>query len=510
MAAESRAGDTVRALVEARAEASPDAAWLIAPDERRVVTFAALAARCRQLARDFARHGARPGERVAFLLPNGAEAASLFVAAMAAGMAATPLSLVAQPDLLAYVLAHSGARLVYTDARHRPLLAKALGDAARLVAVAAPPPWPQPDAGDPGWPFPAPKAGDDALLMYTSGTTGRPKGVRLSQNNVLAGARFVSEAHALGPADRALAVLPLYHINAQIVTVLATLVHGGSLVMPERFSAKAFWPLAARYRCTWLNVVPTIIAYLLNGEDGSTRGLDLASVRFCRSASAPLSPDHHRAFESRFGIGIVETMGLTETAAPVFTNPLDPARRKIGSPGQAFGSEARIADTEGRSLADGETGEIQIRGANVMQGYLDDEAETARTFTGDGWLKTGDLGHRDRDGFYFVTGRLKELIIKGGENIAPREIDEVLLAHPALLEAAAIGIPDPFYGQDVAAGVVARPGQAVGEAELLDFCRERLGRFKAPREIRLLSELPKGPSGKIQRLKLLALWQDTA
>lgn len=335
--------------------------------------------------------------------------------------------------------------------------------------------------------------------MYTSGTTGRPKGVLLSHGNVTTGAAFVSEAQQLTVADRVLAVLPMYHINAQIVTALAPLVHGGSLVMPRRFSVGGFWKQAMAFRCTWLNVVPTMIAYLL--EAPAPADLDPAAIRFCRSASAPLSPEHHRAFEQRFGI--IETMGLTETAAPVFTNPLDPARRKIGSPGQAFGNEARAVDLEtGQKLADGIPGEIQIRGPNVMSAYYKAPEESARAFTADGWLRTGDLGYRDADGFYFITGRLKELIIKGGENIAPREIDEVLLTHPAVLEAAAVGVPDARYGQEILAGVVLKPGASCDATALRDYCAEKLGRFKAPRHFRILPELPKGPSGKIQRLRL--------
>jgi long-chain acyl-CoA synthetase len=298
-----------------------------------------------------------------------------------------------------------------------------------------------------------------------------------------------------------LAVLPLYHINAQIVTVLAPLFHGGSVVMPYRFSTNQFWTQASDHRCTWLNLVPTMIAFLLNGAPPVR---DLSAIRFCRSASAPLPPEHHVAFEHHTGIDVIETMGLTEAAGPVFSSTLHPAGRKIGSPGRPFGNKARVVDpASGVPVADGTAGEIQIRGPNVMQGYHKDPAETAKAMTPDGWLRTGDLGYRDEDGFFFVTGRLKELIIKGGENIAPREIDEALLRHPALLEAAAVGAPDPLYGQDIEAGVVVKPGMTVSEAELRAFCEQQLGRFKTPRSVRILNELPKGPSGKVQRLRLL-------
>ena len=492
--------DDVRALVDAQAASRPQSPFVIEAETGRALTFADLRASALAIASLLAAHGLKAGDRVGLLLPNGIEATTLFVAVMAAGCVATPLSLLARPEQLAYVMSHSGCKLVFVASQQLEILNEAQAGLSRQVKVET---VSAPFVGSLGdWPSPAGASGSDALLMYTSGTTGRPKGVRLSHANVLAGARFVSEAHALESADRVLAVLPLYHINAQIVTVLAPLWHGGSLVMPERFSVNRFWHWASDYRCTWLNVVPTMIAYLLNGPDPEG---DLSTVRFCRSASAPLAAEHHLGFERRFGIGIIETMGLTETAAPVFTNPLSRETRKVGSPGQAFGNRARIADpVTGETLDDDREGEIQIHGANVMAGYLDDEAETARAFTTDGWLRTGDLGRRDSDGFYFVTGRLKELIIKGGENIAPREIDEALLRHPAVLEAAGYGVAHSLYGQDVEAAVVLKPGVKASEDDLRQFCRDILGDFKSPRAIRILDDLPKGPSGKLQRLRLLS------
>ena len=205
-------------------------------------------------------------------------------------------------------------------------------------------------------------------------------------------------------------------------------------------------------------MVPTIISYLLEG-DVAAGAKRWPRIRFCRSASAALPPEHLRAFERKFGIGIIETMGLTETVAPCFSNPLDPAQRKLGSVGRASGCEARVIDAALQPLPDGQTGEIAIRGAERDARLLQERrGNTAKRFTPDGWLRTGDLGHRDADGFFFVTGRIKELIIKGGENIAPREIDEALLRHPAVLEAAAVGIPDRHYGQEIMACVVLRDG----------------------------------------------------
>lgn len=504
-----RTGETVRALLEGQAAIRPQQTCFIAPETGRSLNFGDLLEGSRRLADFLHGQGLPAGAHIAWLLPNGLQVYSLFVACMAAGYVATPLNLLAQAEQLAYVLEHSDSQLVFVSAEHADRLHQALRLVLRQIAVLVVDPDRAEIAGEAaasGWPLPDPLPESPALLMYTSGTTGRPKGVLLAHGNVTAGARFVSEAHQLTPADRVLAGLPMYHINAQIVTVLAPLAHGGSLLMPKRFGVGTFWSLAAQYRCTWINVVPTMIAYLLAAP--LPDGLDLAAIRFCRSASAPLPPEHHRAFEERFGIGIIETMGLTETAAPVFTNPLAAAERRIGSPGRAFGNEARTVDLEtGLPLPDGLPGEIQIRGPNVMAGYYKAPDETAKAFSEHGWLRTGDLGYRDADGFYFITGRLKELIIKGGENIAPREIDEVLLAHPAVLEAAVVGVPDVYYGQDILAGVVLKPGLSCAEADLRHYCHEKLGQFKTPRLFRFLADLPKGPSGKIQRLKLLEVPQ---
>jgi acyl-CoA synthetase (AMP-forming)/AMP-acid ligase II len=283
-------------------------------------------------------------------------------------------------------------------------------------------------------------------------------------------------------------------------------VSGGSIVMPHRFSVSQWWPLVARHWPTWLNMVPTIIAYLLNGPDLTPdQAAACRNVRFGRSASAPLPPEQHRAFEERFGFSVVEAMGLTECASVAFTNPLEKSARKYGSPGRPLGVEARVVDRAGQPVDSGARGEIELRGPNVMLGYFKSPEATASALRSEGWLKTGDIGYRDADGFFYITGRLKELIIKGGENIAPREIDEALLAHPAVLEAAAVGVPDPAYGQEILACVVVKPGATCTEEELRAHCLRTLGRYKSPRYLKLVAQLPKGPSGKVQRLKLTEL-----
>jgi long-chain acyl-CoA synthetase len=281
----------------------------------------------------------------------------------------------------------------------------------------------------------------------------------------------------------------------------------GGIIAPHHFSVSAWWDLAQKYQATWINMVPTIIAYLINVAKSTgkkpTRE-DLKLIRFGRSASAPLPPEQHKEFEALFGITVIEAMGMTESSSMVFCNPHD-ERRRYGSPGLPCGVEAKVIDPSGLVLGDQTVGEICLRGNNVMSAYYKGEAETQKAFGGDAWLKTGDLGMRDTDGFYFITGRLKELIIKGGENIAPREIDEALLKHPAVLDAAAVGIPDANYGQEIMACIILKDNVSCSEVEMRDFCIKTLGKFRTPKVIKFVRDLPRGASGKVQRLKLLDL-----
>ena len=502
MDAGERSMKSVRELVDACAARAPDAVYLVAPESGRRITFGELADSCRAVQVWLEQRGLAPGSHVSVVMGNGPQTVRLLLGAMYGGYCVNPINLLSQPEQMRFVLDHADASLVFVApewAERVRAMATSIARTLEIVVVD-----PDDDAltgAAVGSAAPAPD--HPALLMYTSGTTGKPKGVLLTQANLAANAQAISREHRLGPDDRVTAVLPLYHINAFAVTMLAPLAHGGSLVMPPKFSAKGFWPLVIEHGCTWLNVVPTMISYLLEADTPARE--QLAAVRFCRSASAALPPEHHRAFEAKFGIGIVETMGLTETVAPCFSNPIEPELRKVGSVGRASGCEARVVDAGGRPLPDGTVGEIVMRGPQVMAGYYKNPEASAAAFFAGGWLRSGDLGYRDSDGFYFVTGRIKELIIKGGENIAPREIDEVLLKHPAVLDAAAVGIPDRHYGQEIMACVIVRQGRQCTKDELRDFCERELGRFKAPKVIRFVDELPRGPSGKVQRLKLAEL-----
>jgi acyl-CoA synthetase (AMP-forming)/AMP-acid ligase II len=509
------------------------ATFVISPDTGLSITYGQLVQQTQQLAAYYQSLGLKPGAHIGLMAQNGLQTLVLFTATICAGYVIAPMNLLSQGQSLAYALDHCDCDLLWlsydyqaqfetaapllqrqfiaqvfdVDALSLPCLSKVVNanlvsddrSQSDRVAIANP-------VGSNSF-----NSSSPALLMYTSGTTGQPKGAYLTQANLLHAASNVVAWHGFTAQDRVLSSLPIYHINGQVIATLSPFLSGGSIVTPHKFSASSWWSWVAQYQPTWINVVPTIIAYLLNQAAQPSDASAGQHLRFARSASAPLPVAQQRAFEARFGVNVVEAMGMTECASVIFCNPMAVKRRKIGTPGLPCGVQAKVVhpqDTAYVALAAGVQGEIVLRGGNVMAQYYKDEVKTRDALTPDGWLKTGDLGHCDADGFFFITGRLKELIIKGGENIAPREIDDVLLAHPAVLEAAAFAIDSPAYGQDIAAAVVLKPaGQGDASMDgsveaLLAHCQQQLGRFKSPSQIIFIAELPKGPSGKVQRLKL--------
>ncbi len=497
----------VRATIDAQAIAHPDRIYMVDPVTGEAITFCELQKRVRSVAHYIEKQGIKRGEAVAFAASNSPETAVVILGIFYGGYLATAINLVAGNSVISYVLQHSETKLIFTNVAGQLALEACRKEISEIPVRTI-------DAGlfefEAGENVHANASYTGGLLMYTSGTTGRPKGVVLSQENLLAGGENTALAHQLNCKDRGMCVLPLYHINGMCVTVMGALVSGSSLVIPPKFSVNGFWPTIAKQKCTWFSVVPTHISYLLHENSEPSVAKDIETLRFGRSASAPLSPDVQSAFESKFGVPIIETMGLTETAAQILSNPLPPATRKIGSPGIAFGNEVRICDDNQNELARGEEGEVLVRGSNVMQYYLKNEDATSQAITSDGWLRSGDLGRMDEDGYVYITGRLKELIIKGGENIAPREIDEALYSHEDVVEAAAFACKCPQYGERVEAAVMLSAGSKTNENILADICRSKLGSFKTPDRIHFLPELPKGPSGKIQRLKLTEIYDQTS
>ncbi|MGB1310887.1 MAG: AMP-binding protein [Leucothrix sp.] len=506
---------TLRELIDLQASFRPNQTYLITPETDQQMSYAQLQQHAQDFSQQLAQAGIGKGDKVAMLLDNGYWTVAIMLGAMYSGAVIVPMNAVAGASVLEYVLDHSDSRMLFVSPHYQdkyPKLVKT-ASAAMPVSVVEQSCFAfntNTDTAFDSETLEPITPEDAAVLIYTSGTTGRPKGVQLSHKNVLAGAQNTADAHRLMDTDRGLCVLPLYHINAEIVSVLGALVSGGSLVLPPKFSVSSFWTLMAEKECTWFSLVPTIVAYLLDHaeREGIADSVDdyiRTKVRFGRSASAPLSPEMHKAFEEKFSVSLIETMGLTETAAQILSNPLPPGKIKYGSPGVAVGNEAKIIDENGQECSRGVSGELMIRGDNVLSAYYKNEAATNEAITADNWLHTGDLAMQDEEGYFFITGRLKELIIKGGENISPREIDEVLFSHSAVLEAAAFAVDHREYGQEVMACVVLKQDVSVDCEALRAFAETELGKFKAPQQVYIMDELPKGPSGKVQRLKLADL-----
>ena len=496
-------------VLEYWAQQQPDRVLLFAPEPNLTLSYHQLLNEAQHLHAWFDQLKISKHGHVGLLMHNGRQTTSLFLETMVGGRVITPFNLLAPPEQLAYSLDHSDIEILFYAPNNKDALFTALPYVKRTVPLIEL----DPDAAVGPYmhtePIHLPELTENhpALLMYTSGTTGTPKGVLLSHRNLMHAGKSVGEWHSLNPDDVVLSSLPIYHINGQCISTITPFYTGGAIISPHHFSVSAWWDLAQRYQATWINMVPTIIAYLINAAKSTgkkpTREA-LKRIRFGRSASAPLPPEHHKEFETLFGITVIEAMGMTESSSMVFCNPHD-ERRRYGSPGLPCGVEAKVIDPNGIAQSDQIVGEICLRGNNVMSTYYKGEAETQKAFGADAWLKTGDLGMRDTDGFYFITGRLKELIIKGGENIAPREIDEALLKHPAVLDAAAVGIPDVNYGQEIMACIILKDDMSCDETELRDFCIKTLGKFRTPKIIKFVKDLPRGASGKVQRLKLIEL-----
>ena len=446
--------------------------------------------------------GVRRGDVVGVVLRNGPEYLELWWAILWLGAVLNPVN----PDLTgretAEILADSGASAVVCheeaatalEAR-RPQLA-ALAQVIAVAQRSADPLEVLRGAGTIAEPEPvAPH--DLAALLYTSGTTGRPKGAMLSHRNLLADTWMLAELLPLGRGDVLGMVLPLFHVNAQVVTTLVPLLIGGQVAMWERFSASGFWATVKEFEPVTFSAVPTMLAALLHapGADGA----ETNTLRFVICGAAPLSPALFRRFEEKFGVAILEGYGLTEGTCCSTLNPfLGP--RKIGSIGiPTRGQEVVILDEQGAIAPVGIRGELCVRGPNVMQGYFNRPDATSEALL-DGWLHTGDIGYRDDDGFFFLVDRKKDMIIRGGENIYPREIEDVLLEHPAVHGAAVIGRPDEVRGEEVHAVIVLAPGFELARVE--EHCRELLAAFKVPSSWQVVDELPKTSTGKIDKKPL--------
>ena len=445
-------------------------------------------------------------DAVAIVLPNGPEMASAFVSIGAAATTA-PLNPAYRRDEFRFYLEDLDAKLLIVEhGSTSPALevAKDLGieiatlrfDAnqpAGLFELEGAPHAPRSDG------FANPE--DVALVLHTSGTTSRPKIVPLSQRNVCASAGNVAASIALTRDDRCLNIMPLFHIHGLIAAVLASLDAGASVHCTPGFNALHFFRWLEEVRPTWYTGVPTMHQAILARAARNEGTVRAAGLRLIRSSSASLPPQVMAALEETFGAPVIEAYGMTEAAHQMASNPLPPAARKPGSVGLAAGPEVAIMDEGGELLSAGAVGEIVIRGPNVTRGYQNNDAANATAFTS-GWFRTGDQGVMDEDGYLRLTGRLKEIINRGGEKISPREVDEVLLDHPAVAQVVTFAVPHPKLGEDVAAAIVLAEGASADEQSIRAFAAERLADMKVPRRIIFLDEIPKGATGKLQRIGL--------
>ncbi|HYO98966.1 MAG TPA: AMP-binding protein [Pyrinomonadaceae bacterium] len=500
----------MRELLEHRASDTPDKTFLFDAQDGRAWTYAEFDAAVNRTANLLAAHGARRGDVVSLLLPNSAEYIIAYFACFKTGALAGPVNSLLKAEEATYVVGNSDAKLLLYHTQFQdtvveiqkqvPHLAAAIefDDVAKATANAAVTP------AD-SWRELSLARGDEAIIIYTSGTTGKPKGCLLTHGNLLANAQQIVSWLKFTLRDRLLSVMPLFHMNAVMVTTIAAMYAGGASVVSPRFSASRFWQLVSDYEVTSFGSVATMLSMLLaTYPEGVPADLRTGQLRFAMCGSAPVPAEVLRRFEETFGCLVIEGYGLSESTVRATFNPPD-ARRRPGSCGQTIGCEIKVFDEDEAEVADGELGEIVLSGANIFKGYYRNEAATAEAFRG-GWFHTGDVGYRDREGFFYIVDRKSDMIIRGGENIYPREIDELLYRHPAIASAATIGVPDELYGEEVAAFVVLQEGRTATEAEIIEFCRAHLADYKCPKTVNFLAELPKGPTGKLLKRELARLF----
>ena len=463
------------------------------------ITYAELRAQVSSCADALARAGVGRRDRVALVFPNGIESIVLFLAAATAGSAA-PLNPAYKENEFRFYLEDTAAKALVVprggaEAARKAMppgvaLIEASVDAAGRVSLETQAPSDGPRSALP------PGPDDEALVLHTSGTTSRPKQVPLRQRNLAYSAANIAGTYSLSPADVAMCVMPLFHIHGLMASTMATFYSGGTEVVPPGgFDAMTFWPALAEHHATWYSAVPTIHQMLLLRNRGE-RPAGSENLRFIRSSSSALSAETMRQLESRFGAPVVEAYGMTEASHQMASNPLPPGERRPGSVGRATGIEIGVMDDDGVLLSVGAPGEVAIKGPSVIDGYANNPEANAKSFTR-GWFRTGDQGVLDAGGYLSLVGRLKEMINRGGEKIAPREIDDVLLKHPAVAEAVAFGTPHPRWGEEVAAAVVLKGDTS--EKELIAFAREHLADHKVPRKLFLVDRIPRTATGKIQR-----------
>jgi len=491
-------------LLKQRVRAAPDKPFLFSEADGREFTYAEFEAAVNRTARLLASKGIGKGDVVSLLLPNSVEYVIAYFACWQIGALAGPINSLLKAQEIEYVISNSEAKALLVNSEFLPIINQLQHtpeavitfdeEAAATSSVS--------ETVTPGAEI---SSEDEAIIIYTSGTTGKPKGCLLTHGNVIANARQISSWLGFTEADRLLTMMPLFHMNAVSVTTMSALYAGGSTVVSQKFSASRFWQIISDYQITSFGSVATMLSMLLTTyPEGVPVGLNTRQLRFAMCGSAPVPAEVLRRFEETFNCLVVEGYGLSESTCRSTFNPPD-KRRRPGSCGVPIGNEMRVVDEEDREVPDGELGEIVLRGENILKGYYKNDLANATAFR-NGWFHTGDIGYRDADGFYYIVDRKSDMIIRGGENIYPREIDEVLYQHPDIAAAAVVGVPDELYGEEVAAVVVLKDGAKTSEQEVIDYCKARLADFKCPKTVRFLDDIPKGPTGKLLKRELAKMF----
>jgi oxalate---CoA ligase len=458
-------------------------------------------------------NGVGRDDRIAIVLNNGPTMATCFLG-IAAGAAAAPLNPAYKNEEFEFYLTDLEPKiLIVEEGQSSPAVDVATKLGIPVVRLRA---TPKKGAGSFTLLFPDDMAGaepeargcgkadDIALLLHTSGTTSRPKLVPLRHNNLCASAFNIAATLRLAEDDRGLNMMPLFHIHGIVAGLLAPLSVGSCVISSKGFNALKFFGWLAEARPTWYSAVPTMHQAIRARASKSAEIIKSNPLRFIRSSSSSIPPQVIREIEDIFGCPLIESYGMTEASHQMASNPLPPGVRRPGSVGLPAGPEIAIADENGRRLGPGETGEIVIRGENVMNGYMNNEAANAEAFTSEGFFRTGDQGVIDADGYLTITGRLKEIINRGGEKVSPREIDEVLMDHPGVAQCVCFAVPHAKLGEDVAVAIVLREATTADERSIKEFCASRLAKFKVPETVIFLEEIPKGATGKLQRIGLAA------
>ncbi len=480
-------------LLRQRAAAAPDKIFLLSEADKRQFTYREFEDVVRRVAGMLWANGVRKGDVVSLLLPNSVEYVIAYFACWHIGALAGPINSLLKEEEIAYVISNSESKLLLVNSDFLSVVEKIDIQIVQFDNVEQVPDHQSEETRI--------DKNDEAIIIYTSGTTGKPKGCLLTHGNVIANARQISGWLGFTEADRLLTIMPLFHMNAVSVTTMSALYAGGSTVVSRKFSASRFWQIISDYQITSFGSVATMLSMLLSTyPDGVPEGLNTQQLRFAMCGSAPVPAEVMKRFEETFNCLVVEGYGLSESTCRSTFNPPD-QRRRPGSCGLPIGNEMRVVDEDDRDVPDGSLGEIVLRGENILKGYYKNPDATATAFR-NGWFHTGDIGYRDADGFYYIVDRKSDMIIRGGENIYPREIDEVLYQHPSVAAAAAVGVPDDLYGEEVAAVIVLKDGAKSSEQEVIEFCKARLADYKCPKTVHFVQDIPKGPTGKLLKREL--------